>query len=116
MSEELELFTKSTCSKCERARSYFREHETAFHERDMLKEPFTREELEAVIGDRPASQFLNPRSSIYKESGWAENPPSHEESIRLMLDDPNLIQRPIVRQGDTYVFGPDEEGWAKLTR
>ena len=80
----------------------------------MLGQPFTREELRALIGDRPAAQFLNPRHPRYKESSWAENPPEHEAAICLMLEDPNLIQRPILRRGDRWVFGPDEEGWSAL--
>jgi arsenate reductase-like glutaredoxin family protein len=81
----------------------------------MLGQPFTREELLTLIGTRPAAQFLNPRHPRYKESGWAENPPEREAAIGLMLADPNLIQRPILRRGDRWVFGPDEEGWAELT-
>ncbi len=81
----------------------------------MLREPFTREELEALIGDRPAAQFLNPRAALYKERGWAENPPDREDAISLMLGDPDLIQRPLVRRGERWVFGPDERGWAEVT-
>jgi arsenate reductase-like glutaredoxin family protein len=91
------------------------ERDVPYQERDMLQQPFTREELETLIGDRPAAQFLNNRHPRYRESGWAESPPPREEAIRLMLEDPNLIQRPILRRGDRYVFGPDEEGWAALT-
>jgi arsenate reductase-like glutaredoxin family protein len=90
------------------------EHDTLYEERDMLQQPFARDELDALIGDRPAARFLNNRHPRYRESGWAENPPSREEAIRLMLEDPNLIQRPILRRGDRFVFGPDEEGWADL--
>jgi arsenate reductase len=92
------------------------ENQVSYRERDMLKEPFSQEELEALIGDGPAAQFLNPRTAIYKERGWDVNPPDREEAIRLMLDDPNLIQRPILRRGNQYVFGPDEEGWAELAK
>jgi arsenate reductase-like glutaredoxin family protein len=80
----------------------------------MLGQPFSREELQALIGDRPAARFLNPRHPRYRESGWAEDPPGDDEAMRLMLADPNLIQRPILRRGDRWVFGPDEEGWAEL--
>ena len=75
-----------------------------------MEQPLTRAELEALIGDRPAALFLNDRTATYKEQGWADNPPSHDEAIRLMLADPNLIQRPILRHGDQFVFGPDEAG------
>lgn len=83
-------------------------------ERDLVRQPLTFEELDALIGDQPVAQFLNPRSELYQERRMAENPPSREEAIRLMAEDPNLIMRPIIRRGDRLLIRPDEPDLAEL--
>jgi arsenate reductase-like glutaredoxin family protein len=92
------------------------EQGVALRERDLTKQPPTYEELDALIGDRPITQFLNPRSELYQERGMAENPPPREEALRLMAEDPNLILRPLIRRGDRVVARPDEATLAELTR
>lgn len=79
-----------------------------------MAQPLTAEELDALIGNRPAAQFLNPRSDLYQERNMAERPPSREEAIRLMAEDPNLILRPVIRAGERVVARPDDETLAEL--
>lgn len=80
----------------------------------MAARPLTAEELDALIGDRPVTEFLHPGSALYRERNMAENPPSREEALRLMAEDPNLILRPVIRSGDRVVARPDEETLAEL--
>jgi arsenate reductase-like glutaredoxin family protein len=93
-----------------------RDQNVPFHERDYSREPFTLEELDALIGDRPIGPYLNPRHSLYQERNWAENPPPRDEALRLMVEDPNLIMRPLVRQGGRLLARPDEETLAEMAR
>jgi arsenate reductase-like glutaredoxin family protein len=85
-------------------------------ERDYTREPFTLEELDALIGDRPIAPYLNPRHPLYEERGWAANPPPREEALRLMVADQNLILRPLIRKADRLLARPDEETLAELAR
>lgn len=39
----------------------------------------------------------------------SRNPPSDTELVRLMLDVPYLLKRPVIRIGGTTVFGFDRE-------
>ena len=39
------------------------------------------------------------------------NPPSREEAIRLMSENPNLIRRPILVKGGKILLGFDEGEW-----
>ena len=45
---------------------------------------------------------------LYQQRKMGENPPSREEAIRLMAEDPNLILRPLIRSGDRLLARPDE--------
>jgi arsenate reductase-like glutaredoxin family protein len=41
-------------------------------------------------------------------------PTSKKEAIVLMMENPNLIRRPIVIKGSKVVFGFDKEQYARL--
>ena len=92
------------------------EHGVPFRERDLGKQPLSVEELDALIGDRPIAQFLHPGSTLYRDRRMDQSPPSREEAIRLMAEDPSLILRPLIRAGDRVVARPDEETLARLAR
>jgi arsenate reductase-like glutaredoxin family protein len=78
-------------------------------ERDLGKAPLSAEELEALIGDADIAAFLNTRTTLYRERNLKAKPPTKAEAIKLMVQDPNLIRRPIVARGRTKVIGFDEE-------
>ena len=72
------------------------------------------EELDRLIGKRDYREFLNFRNEMYRERGMKENPPSREEALRLMAENPNLIRRPILVKGNRIVLGYDEEALAEI--
>ena len=41
-------------------------------------------------------------------------PKSKKEAIALMMDNPNLIRRPIVIKGSKVIFGFDKDEYGKL--
>jgi len=72
------------------------------------------EELDRLIGKRDYRDFLNSRNELYRERGMKENPPSRQEALRLMAENPNLIKRPILVKGREIVLGFDEEALSGL--
>ncbi len=85
-------------------------------ERDLGKDPLSEAELKTLFGVRDPRQFLNPRNETYRKRKMKENPPSAEETLRLMAREPNLIRRPLVVRGGTIVAGYDEAALLSLTR
>jgi len=81
-------------------------------ERDYSKKPLTVEEIETIFGDDPFEPFLNTRHAVYKERGFAAELPEPEELIKLIVNEPNLLRRPITRKGNQVVIGFDKD---KLT-
>ena len=50
--------------------------------------------------------FLNPRSPAYKERDLGSKALTKKQVITLMMEDPNLIRRPIVmRNAKSAMFG-----------
>lgn len=61
--------------------------------------------LERYVDESRLDEFLNKRSPAYKERGLEGRKLTKREAIDLMLEDPNLIRRPIVIIGSRAVFG-----------
>ena len=56
-------------------------------------------------------EFVSTRSPVFKQRPL---PKSKKEAIDLMVQQPNLIKRPILVQGDKVIFGFDRERYNKL--
>jgi regulatory protein spx len=83
-------------------------------ERDYARKPLTAEEINTIFGPESLADFLNTRHAIYKERRLADELPARDELIKLILDEPNLLRRPIVRCGKQVVIGFDREALTKL--
>ena len=58
--------------------------------------------------------LLRKSEPVYKELGLADDKFSHSELIALMIEHPDLIQRPIVERGDRAVLGRPTENVREL--
>ena len=78
---------------------------------DITKEPPSREFLEKHIDANHFLDFVSTRSPVWKERPL---PKSKKEAIDLMMENPNLIRRPIMIKGSRVIFGLDKEAYDKL--
>ena len=77
-------------------------------ERDYFKEPFTEGELRdlvAEVGDPGVSAMFASRSPSLKKLGLNPAELSDDRKLSLMLEEPRLVRRPIVRLGDRLIIG-----------
>jgi len=77
---------------------------------DLAKEPPSRELLERLIDETHLEDFINKRSPAFKERDLDISKLTKKQAIDLMMEEPNLIKRPLVLRGREAVFGwkPDE--------
>ena len=73
---------------------------------DINREPPSRQFLEKHIDPDRFLDFVSTRSPVFKERPL---PRSKKEAIDLMMENPNLIRRPIFIRGGKVVFGFDKE-------
>ena len=78
---------------------------------DINKEPPSREFLEKHIDANHFLDYVSTRSPVWKERPL---PKSKKEAIDLMIQNPNLIRRPIMIKGSRVIFGFDKEAYDKL--
>ena len=55
--------------------------------------------------------FVSTRSPVFKERPL---PKSKKEAIAMMMENPNLIRRPIMIKGSKVIFGFDKDKYATL--
>jgi arsenate reductase len=81
-------------------------------------EPLTENKLRELVrkmGIKPR-ELLRTSESIYRELGLGKKELSDEETISLMVNHPDLMQRPIVERGDRAVLGRPTENVKALLR
>jgi Spx/MgsR family transcriptional regulator len=83
---------------------------------DLAKEPPSRELLEKLIDEDHLEDFINTRSPAYKERGLASRKLTKKQAIDLMMEEPNLIRRPLVLSGKRAIFGYKPDEYDKLKR
>ena len=79
-------------------------------------EPLSRKKLTELIrkANLKPRDVLRKSEPIYKELGLAEDKFSDSELIDLMVEHPDLLQRPIVERGDRAVLGRPIENVREL--
>lgn len=118
-------------------RAWLHERNVEVQERDFFQRPFTEAELRALLTALPqsptpplavspsnqmsgqetsarptpiqtrAALLFSWKSPAFKTLGRSPDALDGETLIRLMLQEPRLIRRPIVRIGDTLILGAD---------
>jgi arsenate reductase-like glutaredoxin family protein len=79
-------------------------------ERDINQDPPSRAFLEKHIEADRFLDFVSARSPVFKQRPL---PRSKKEAIDLMMEQPNLIRRPILIRGSKVIFGFDKDAYSK---
>jgi arsenate reductase/regulatory protein spx len=80
-----------------------------FNDRDFFKEPFTREEIKALLQGKLASDMFSFKSPSFKALELDQTKLKDNDLINLMLKEPRLIRRPVVKIGKNVYFGADSK-------
>ena len=74
---------------------------------NLLEHPWTKEELEAYLGEKPVAECFNPAAPAIKSGEINPLDYTKEEAIVLMINDPLLIKRPLMQIGERRIQGFD---------
>jgi arsenate reductase-like glutaredoxin family protein len=86
------------------------------NERDFFKKPFTRGEIEVLLQEKTASEMFSFRSPSFKALALDQAKLSDNDLINLMLKEPRLIRRPIVKIGKKVYFSADSKVLADIMK
>ena len=101
------LYIYRSCTSCRNTLAVLEEHGVEFDVREYFKEPFTREELEAVLEHASMQPFelVSIRSTLYRKEKLGDRDLSEEELLERMLAEPRLIRRPVLVTDDEVIIG-----------
>jgi Spx/MgsR family transcriptional regulator len=113
---KIKFLQKPSCTTCRKAKAFLEKRKVQLDLRDLGKDRMSVEELDKLIGKRDHRMFLNTRNELYRTRRMKENPPSRDEALKMMAEEPNLIRRPVVLRGAEVVLGYDEEALKRISK
>jgi len=111
MTDSITVYEKPTCTKCREMDRFLRESSVDFSKINYYIEPLSEKKLRVLIkkmGIKPR-ELLRTSEPIYRQLGLGKKDFGDNEIISLMVEHPDLIQRPIVERGDRAVLGRPTE-------
>ena len=111
---KITIWHNSRCSKSRNAFKYLEEKNIDFEVKEYLKTPPALDELKDVLSKlrMRASELVRSKEAIYKELNLKEA--SEEELLKAMVENPKLIERPIVINKDKAVVARPLENIEKV--
>jgi arsenate reductase len=93
-----------------------RESGVPFEKVNYYVEPLSKKKLTELVRKMNIKprELLRKGEAIYKELGLGERELSDSQLIALMVEHPDLLQRPIVERGDRAVLGRPTENVKEL--
>ena len=92
-----------------------RESGIPFEKVNYYKQPLSTKKLtELLLKLKKKPREVMRKDTIYKELGLDQDKFSDAELIALMVEHPDLLQRPIVERGDRAVLGRPTENVKEL--
>ena len=109
MDNKVDFYSWAKWTTCRKTKEFLSQKNIKFHERDFFKEKFSREEIVGLLQSSPASEMFNPKSASVKSMGLEPAKLKDDQLIDLMMQEPRLIRRPVVRIDDNVYFGANSK-------
>ena len=105
MAEKITVYEKPTWTTCRNLAQLFRENNVDFENVNYFIEPLNEEKLRGLLKKANLSPFdvVRKNELIYKELKVSEITDSGE-LIKIIVENPSILQRPLVEVGDRAVL------------
>jgi arsenate reductase len=111
MRVKIVIYQKPTCTTCRQVHAALKESGVDFEAVDYYLDPIPKAKLKDLLrkmGMKPRD-LLRTKEAVYKELKLGERDLSDSEIIDLMVEHPDLIQRPIVEKGPRAILARPAE-------
>jgi len=115
MSEKIIVYQKPTCSKCIATLNILKKSNENFESINYYEVPLTGDQMRE-LRDKGLSvhEMLRSDEPLARSMNLAARNLSDDELIDIMVENPDLIQRPIVVRGDQAILCRPPENIIKL--
>ncbi|EAT58362.1 thioredoxin domain-containing protein [Chlorobium ferrooxidans] len=108
------FYEKPGCQNNTRQKLLLRQSGHIVEAVNLLEHPWSKTELEHYLGEKPVVEWFNMAAPKVKSGEVNPLLFSREEAIVLMIKEPLLIKRPLMKIGNHYFQGFDIAGLKKL--
>ena len=103
---DITIYQKPTCTTCRQAVRLLKDSGKSYTAINYYEHPFTKTQLKTLLkkaGLTPR-EVLRTKEDVYQELGLGKKQLSDDELLDVMVEHPDLIQRPIVEKGDRAIL------------
>ena len=100
------IYQKPTCTTCRQVYTALKESGVDFDAVDYYTDPIPKAKLTELLkkSGLKARDLLRTKEDVYKKLKLGERDLSEAEIVDLMVEHPDLIQRPIVEKGNRAIL------------
>lgn len=114
--QKLTFFTYPSCTSCRKAKAWLAENGVNYEERHLFKNPPTAEELLEIVKmtTNGMEEILSTRSQRFKNLDVDVNDLTVSELLEMLSEEPQLLKRPILTNGEQVVVGYNQSAMKNL--
>jgi len=108
---KITIYQKPTCTTCRQVYNALKESGVDFDAVDYYTDPIPKTKLKELLKKAGigARDLLRTKEEIYRKLKLGEKDLSESELVDLMVEYPDLIQRPIVEKGNRAILARPAE-------
>ncbi len=104
---KIKIYHKPTCSTSRKALKMLEENNSDFEIVKYYEERFTKNKLKTLLKkmNLEPSDLLRKKEKAYKDLDFKNQNYTKDQIIEFMVENPDLIERPIIEIGEKAVLG-----------
>ncbi|WP_407854987.1 transcriptional regulator Spx [Enterococcus hailinensis] len=107
----IKLYSSSSCTSCRKAKLWLEKQGLTVIERNIINEPLNEAEIQRILclTEFGTDEIISTRSKVYAKLALDFDTLTLSELVKIMVEYPNLLRRPIITDGKKLQIGYNEE-------
>ena len=108
---KITVYEKPTCTTCRKVAKALTENGVDFQKVNYYIKPFTKTQLKTLLGKMKMqpSELLRKNEKAYKELDFKNKNYTESQILTMMINNPDLVQRPIIEKGKKAILARSPE-------
>ena len=107
----IQIWGREKCFDTRKAERYFKERKIPYQRIDLEKKGLSKRELAVVLQNVTPQELLDEKSKRYASLYFGYVTRTEAEIVEYLLEFPDLLRSPIVRNGNEASVGYTPERW-----
>jgi Spx/MgsR family transcriptional regulator len=115
---ELIFYSYPSCTSCRKTKHWLKAHNIKFSEKHLFRETPSYTELQKILEltTDGMDEILATRSQTYKDLNLKIDDLPLSDVMKLIIEEPKLLRRPIITDGKKLVVGYNPQALKKLAK